>query len=447
MPVSQELRRSELTEVYKTARDHNLILSKIAEAGFYGTRSVARDGFEAAGWTDDLGNYIVVNAVGLIPIKQYSVDQILEFIIYMLVLGSVLLMSLLISRLYNVNMYISLMYVSIASVLTITVFESPIGIIYSRSDQSLLGGAGCKLVAFCSPVDLFYGVQSAVLLCITCVVVLLNIQNPTKPQRNAILQLVALASAVAVGTLFRADILLGYLVLQFVTKIMLNRTSKIRIVIDTFMVGVLALAIKSVFISLLYIVRQSQTGLPAFEMPQGHPIWHALYLGLAFNFKGVSEVSAFNIVFQDNFLYQSILSRFPSVILNSKEYSRIVRSEFIALVRDRPTLFVSQLLSKTGLVLLIIWPQSLSVAVVAFSSYKKKGIAPRVLPFRFSSFVFGVIAVAITFSAGAIAVWPSLAYIPASVAFIEMTILVLMFPLAIGAATFLRNRFLNLLVE
>ena len=155
-------------------------------------------------------------------------------------------------------------------------------------------------------------------------------------------------------------------------------------------------------------------------------MWHALYIGLSFNLSGIYQTSSFGVIFQDNFLYQLVASQYPAIVWNSKQYSDVVRSMFFDLVRENPVRFLGQLLTKAGLIFVLVAPQVFSLALIAkFDSFSHYGFTSVKSKLAEVGLMLGL---SLTFAMGAILVWPSQMYIPGTIAFLELMLLILLFP-------------------
>ena len=74
--VSQEIRHEELAQTYRASLESGNLLTKYAGTGYDDTQSKPVGKFEAAGWTDDLGLYVVTSAVGIVGIDNLSINSI-----------------------------------------------------------------------------------------------------------------------------------------------------------------------------------------------------------------------------------------------------------------------------------------------------------------------------------------------------------------------------------
>jgi hypothetical protein len=423
--VYQVVRSTELQETLDSAAESQSLLTKAAGTGYDGTRSTPIENLEAAGWSDDIGPYLLVSLAGLTAGKVLSVENILLITTHIFFTISILLSSAIISLLFKRSVFIGFLYVSLASFAAFAVFGSPVGITHGRDDR-YLGGKLCALLADCQKVDLFYGLQSAIIYVCFCGLLLIGL----KVGNNSIRRTIIPASFVmTLGALFRADSLYGFVVLLFFSIFVFRKASLVRAIVITVATAFISITLKFGLVTLLYFIRFLQTGIGVFDHPQSHPIWHALYLGLSFNFSGVGTASSFGIIFQDNFLYQKILSTYPGVVLNSDDYAEIARSMFLSEVTQRPMLFVSQILSKLAVIFAANWVQIvwLVLALVSLQLHNKTHLALVLLIRPVNGFLL-LLAVAVS-SAGAVLVWPALIYLAGTIALLELFALIAMFSL------------------
>jgi hypothetical protein len=137
-------------------------------------------------------------------------------------------------------------------------------------------------------------------------------------------------------------------------------------------------------------------------------------------------MSSFGVYFQDNFLYEIVANQFPEIVWNSKQYSDIARSMFFDLVRENPVRFLGQLLTKAGLIFVLVAPQVFLLALMTkFDCFSRQGfVAMRTK----LTVVALMLVLSLSFAVGAILVWPSQMYIPGTIAFLELILLILLFP-------------------
>jgi len=85
----------------------------------------------------------------------------------------------------------------------------------------------------------------------------------------------------------------------------------------------------------------------------GHPTltqtvgpWHTLFLGLGW------ENNPFGIIYGDWFAYQRAREIYPDIVLLTKEYFEIMRTEFFRVLREEPLFFLGSYLRKFGVIIL-----------------------------------------------------------------------------------------------
>ena len=420
--VSQEIRHEELAQTYRASLETGNLLTKYAGTGYDDTQSEPVGKFEAAGWTDDLGVYVVTSAVGIIGIDNLSINLILRIFTNVVYSVSLILCALIIRKLYFCSSLAAMSYVVMFNVFALLVFHAPLGVTLGRNN-SYLGSSLCTPFVDCGEVDLFYGVQSLVVFASCCALILVAVNGAGQWRRSSTL---LVASVIAIATLFRSDLGIGLVLLFAFSMFFFNHWTIRRIAMNTVLIYALSVFLKFVVVTSLYFVRFMQSGIPVFEHPQGHPVWHALYIGLSFNLSGIKQMSSFGVYFQDNFLYQIVASQFPEIVWNSKQYSDIVRSMFFDLVQENPARFLVQLLTKAGLVLILVAPQIFILGLMTkFDSFSRHGF----VSMRTKLTVVGLMLVlSLSFAVGAILVWPSQMYIPGTIAFLELMLMILLFP-------------------
>jgi len=420
--VSQEIRHEELAQTYRASLESGNLLTKYAGTGYVDTQSEPVGKFEAAGWTDDLGVYVVTSAVGIVGIDNLSINLILRIFTNVVYLVSLILCALIIRKLYFCSSLAAMSYVVMFNVFALLVFHAPLGVTLGRNN-SYLGSSLCTPFVDCGEVDLFYGVQSLVVFASCCALILVAVNTADRWRRSSAL---SIASVIAIAMLFRSDIGIGLVLLFAFSMFFFNHWTIRRIAMHAVLIYALSVVLKSVVVTSLYYIRFLQSGIPVFEHPQGHPVWHALYIGLSFNLSGINQTSSFGVIFQDNFLYQLVASQYPAMVWNSKQYSDVVRSMFFDLVRDNPVKFFGQLLTKSGLVFVLAAPQVSILAWTAkFDSFSHHGFTTVKSKLAVVGMMLGL---SLSFATGAILVWPSLMYVPGTIAFLELMLMILLFP-------------------
>ena len=421
--VSQEIRREELVQTYRASLESGNLLTKYAGTTEYDdTRSEPVGEFEAAGWTDDLGIYVVTSAVGIVGIDNLSINSILRLFAHVVYSISLILCTRIVCRMNVCSSVIAMSYVVMFNVFALLVLHGPLGVTLGR-DTSYLGSSLCTPLVDCGEVDLFYGVQSLVVFASCCALILVAVNMEDRWRRSSTL---SIASIIAVAMLFRSDLGIGLALLFAFSMFFFNRWTIRRIAMHTVMIYALSVFLKFFVVTSLYFIRFLQSGIPVFEHPQGHPVWHALYIGLSFNLSGINQTSSFGVIFQDNFLYQLVASQYPAIVWNSKQYSDVVRSMFFDLVRENPVRFLGQLLTKAGFIFVLVAPQVFSLALIAkFDSFSHYGFTSVKSKLAEVGLMLGL---SLTFAMGAILVWPSQMYIPGTIAFLELMLLILLFP-------------------
>ena len=420
--VSQEIRHEELAQTYRASLETGNLLTKYAGTGYDDTQSEPVGKFEAAGWTDDLGLYVVTSAVGIVGIDNLSINSILQIFAHVVYSISLILCTFIIRKLYFCSSSAAMSYVVMFNVFALLVFHAPLGVTMGRNN-SYLGSSLCTPLVDCGEVDLFYGIQSLVVFASCCALILIVVNNANRWKRASA---ITVASIIAVAMLFRSDLGIGLALLFAFSMFFFNHWKIRRIAMHTVLIYALSVVLKFFVVTSLYFIRFLQSGIPVFEHPQGHPVWHALYIGLSFNLSGIKQMSSFGVYFQDNFLYQIVASQFPDIVWNSKQYSDIVRSMFFDLVRENPVGFLGQLLTKAGLIFVLVAPQVFLLAVMTkFDCFSRQGF----VAIRTKLTVVALMLVlSLSFAVGAIFVWPSQMYIPGTIAFLELILLILLFP-------------------
>ena len=420
--VSQEIRHEELAQTYRASLETGNLLTKYAGTGYDDTQSEPVGKFEAAGWTDDLGLYVVTSAVGIVGIDNLSINSILQIFAHVVYSISLILCTFIIRKLYFCSSSAAMSYVVMFNVFALLVFHAPLGVTMGRNN-SYLGSSLCTPLVDCGEVDLFYGIQSLVVFASCCALILIVVNNANRWKRASA---ITVASIIAVAMLFRSDLGIGLALLFAFSMFFFNHWKIRRIAMHTVLIYALSVVLKFFVVTSLYFIRFLQSGIPVFEHPQGHPVWHALYIGLSFNLSGIKQMSSFGVYFQDNFLYQIVASQFPDIVWNSKQYSDIVRSMFFDLVRENPVGFLGQLLTKAGLIFVLVAPQVFLLAVMTkFDCFSRQGfVAMRTK----LTVVALMLVLSLSFAVGAIFVWPSQMYIPGTIAFLELILLILLFP-------------------
>ena len=420
--VSQEIRHEELAQTYRASLETGNLLTKYAGTGYDDTQSEPVGKFEAAGWTDDLGLYVVTSAVGIVGIDNLSINSILQIFAHVVYSISLILCTFIIRKLYFCSSSAAMSYVVMFNVFALLVFHAPLGVTMGRNN-SYLGSSLCTPLVDCGEVDLFYGIQSLVVFASCCALILIVVNNANRWKRASA---ITVASIIAVAMLFRSDLGIGLALLFAFSMFFFNHWKIRRIAMHTVLIYALSVVLKFFVVTSLYFIRFLQSGIPVFEHPQGHPVWHALYIGLSFNLSGIKQMSSFGVYFQDNFLYQIVASQFPDIVWNSKQYSDIVRSMFFDLVRENPVGFLGQLLTKAGLIFVLVAPQVFLLALMTkFDCFSRQGfVAMRTK----LTVVALMLVLSLSFAVGAILVWPSQMYIPGTIAFLELILLILLFP-------------------
>jgi hypothetical protein len=99
---------------------------------------------------------------------------------------------------------------------------------------------------------------------------------------------------------------------------------------------------------------------------------------------------------------------------------------FFDLVRENPVRFLGQLLTKAGLIFVLVAPQVFLLALMTkFDCFSRQGfVAMRTK----LTVVALMLVLSLSFAVGAILVWPSQMYIPGTIAFLELILLILLFP-------------------
>jgi hypothetical protein len=420
--VSQEIRHEELAQTYRASLETGNLLTKYAGTGYDDTQSEPVGKFEAAGWTDDLGLYVVTSAVGIVGIDNLSINSILQIFAHVVYSISIILCTFIIRKLYFCSSSAAMSYVVMFNVFALLVFHAPLGVTMGRNN-SYLGSSLCTPLVDCGEVDLFYGIQSLVVFASCCALILIVVNNANRWKRASA---ITVASIIAVAMLFRSDLGIGLALLFAFSMFFFNHWKIRRIAMHTVLIYALSVVLQFFVVTSLYFIRFLQSGIPVFEHPQGHPVWHALYIGLSFNLSGIKQMSSFGVYFQDNFLYQIVASQFPDIVWNSKQYSDIVRSMFFDLVRENPVGFLGQLLTKAGLIFVLVAPQVFLLALMTkFDCFSRQGfVAMRTK----LTVVALMLVLSLSFAVGAIFVWPSQMYIPGTIAFLELILLILLFP-------------------
>ena len=420
--VSQEIRREELVQTYTASLESGNLLTKYAGTGYDDTQSEPVGEFEAAGWTDDLGLYVVTSAVGIIGIDNLSINSILRIFAHVVYSMSLILCTRIVRKMYFCSSEAAMSYVVMFNCFALLVFHAPLGVTLGRNN-SYLGSSLCTPFVDCGEVDLFYGVQSLVVFACCCALILVAVNRADQWRRSSTL---LVASVIAIAMLFRSDLGIGLVLLFAFSMFFFNHWTIRRIAMHAVLIYALSVFLNFFVVTSLYFVRFMQSGIPVFEHPQGHPVWHALYIGLSFNLSGIKQMSSFGVYFQDNFLYQIVASQFPEIVWNSKQYSDIVRSMFFDLVQENPARFLVQLLTKAGLVLILVAPQIFILGLMTkFDSFSRHGF----VSMRTKLTVVGLMLVlSLSFAVGAILVWPSQMYIPGTIAFLELMLMILLFP-------------------
>lgn len=420
--VSQEIRHEELAQTYRASLETGNLLTKYAGTGYGDTQSEPVGKFEAAGWTDDLGLYVVTSAVGIVGIDNLSINSILQIFAHVVYSISLILCTFIIRKLYFCSSSAAMSYVVMFNVFALLVFHAPLGVTMGRNN-SYLGSSLCTPLVDCGEVDLFYGIQSLVVFASCCALILIVVNNANRWKRASA---ITVASIIAVAMLFRSDLGIGLALLFAFSMFFFNHWKIRRIAMHTVLIYALSVVLQFFVVTSLYFIRFLQSGIPVFEHPQGHPVWHALYIGLSFNLSGIKQMSSFGVYFQDNFLYQIVASQFPDIVWNSKQYSDIVRSMFFDLVRENPVGFLGQLLTKAGLIFVLVAPQVFLLALMTkFDCFSRQGfVAMRTK----LTVVALMLVLSLSFAVGAIFVWPSQMYIPGTIAFLELILLILLFP-------------------
>jgi hypothetical protein len=420
--VSQEIRHEELAQTYRASLETGNLLTKYAGTGYDDTQSEPVGKFEAAGWTDDLGLYVVTSAVGIVGIDNLSINSILQIFAHVVYSISLILCTFIIRKLYFCSSSAAMSYVVMFNVFALLVFHAPLGVTMGRNN-SYLGSSLCTPLVDCGEVDLFYGIQSLVVFASCCALILIVVNNANRWKRASA---ITVASIIAVAMLFRSDLGIGLALLFAFSMFFFNHWKIRRIAMHTVLIYALSVVLQFFVVTSLYFIRFLQSGIPVFEHPQGHPVWHALYIGLSFNLSGIKQMSSFGVYFQDNFLYQIVASQFPDIVWNSKQYSDIVRSMFFDLVRENPVGFLGQLLTKAGLIFVLVAPQVFLLALMTkFDCFSRQGfVAMRTK----LTVVALMLVLSLSFAVGAIFVWPSQMYIPGTIAFLELILLILLFP-------------------
>ena len=420
--VSQEIRHEELAQTYRASLETGNLLTKYAGTGYDDTQSEPVGKFEAAGWTDDLGLYVVTSAVGIVGIDNLSINSILRIFAHVVYSISLILCTFIIRKLYFCSSSVAMSYVVMFNVFALLVFHAPLGVTMGRNN-SYLGSSLCTPLVDCGEVDLFYGIQSLVVFASCCALILIVVNNANRWKRASA---ITVASIIAVAMLFRSDLGIGLALLFAFSMFFFNHWTIRRIAMHTVLIYALSVFLKFFVVTSLYFIRFLQSGIPVFEHPQGHPVWHALYIGLSFNLSGINQTSSFGVIFQDNFLYQLVANQYPAIVWNSKQYSDVVRSMFFDLVRENPVRFLVQLLTKAGLIFVLVAPQVFLLALIAkFVSFSHYGFTSVKSKLAEVGLMLGL---SLTFAMGAILVWPSQMYIPGTIAFLELILLILLFP-------------------
>ena len=108
--VYQVVRSTELQETLDSAAESQSLLTKAAGTGYDGTRSTPIENLEAAGWSDDIGPYLLVSLAGLTARKIISVENILLITIHTFFTISILLSSVIVSLLFKRSAFIGFLY-------------------------------------------------------------------------------------------------------------------------------------------------------------------------------------------------------------------------------------------------------------------------------------------------------------------------------------------------
>ena len=92
-----------------------------------------------------------------------------------------------------------------------------------------------------------------------------------------------------------------------------------------------SLSVQWLTIGVINNQRATFTGVPAAEVPEGHPIWHTLYLGLGYQgaLDGYATPNPFGIEWSDTFAWEKAREMKPDVVLFSAEYESILRRLYL----------------------------------------------------------------------------------------------------------------------
>lgn len=111
---------------------------------------------------------------------------------------------------------------------------------------------------------------------------------------------------------------------------------------------VLALATQKSVMAAVNRARTDVTHIAAGDVPEAHPTWHPLYLGLGYEgaFDGYRTPNPFGVRWDDGFAWKKARKIDPDVELNGAEYDRIIKGLFLEQVRSKPLAVIESYFAK-----------------------------------------------------------------------------------------------------
>lgn len=79
-----------------------------------------------------------------------------------------------------------------------------------------------------------------------------------------------------------------------------------------------------------------------------HPFWHSMYIGLGY------LQNDYGIRWDDRVAYEKVRSIAPGIVFGSPEYEHILKQEVLGFVREHPQFVLLTLVSKAGVILLVV---------------------------------------------------------------------------------------------
>lgn len=318
--ITQSNRLDEIRAVTLEARPGGGgILVKAAGSGQEDAQCCEVDGLMPAPIIDDVGLYVVAATMGRILDSEFKEIHLFRLLLGAWVLG-IVAVSLFISRRYGRKPS-----VVVASVLLLA-------LIYRRIfDELLFVSYGTRTGG-----DLFYGLQSALsflglgLALLTAESALLR--NSGRPK---ILMYTFAIVVISSTELVRSGAIL-WMPLIFVWAT--HQIPKRRLWLYVCVTSVVAWLGSKLMLLAIGLVRYTQTGIEVGLSTLSHPIWHTLYLGLAYTRDG--SLNDFGVQWSDNWLYSQVAQSNPNVVLHSAEYTVQVRDWFIQAVTQNPWLWL-----------------------------------------------------------------------------------------------------------